>query len=326
MRDKYNPSSYHHYYATVNGIRMHYVDENTTSSRVLLLLHGWPDLWIGWREQIFLLAKLGYRVVVPTLRGFGETEAPEHSSEYGIGTIATDLAHLLDHLAVPTVAVIGHDWGGFAAWRFSQFYSNRVSAVASFCTPYTPPAPIPMTLEDVVALLPNFEYQLYLRTSDAEREISSDLSKFFCRLFQPVDDTDPPIVDPKTKKIVQGRRDLARSRLLPLKILEYYIEQYKRPGAVRGSLCWYKQTENNYEECKDLDVNISHPALVVLAERDISLPLAMAEDMRDYVEQLEMVTVKGAGHWILWENPDKCNEVLVKWLEKVFPAHQNSKL
>lgn len=44
MLDKYDPATYNHQYAIVNGIRMHYVDENPTSQRQLLLIHGWPDL------------------------------------------------------------------------------------------------------------------------------------------------------------------------------------------------------------------------------------------------------------------------------------------
>jgi soluble epoxide hydrolase/lipid-phosphate phosphatase len=183
-----------------------------------------------------------------------------------------------------------------------------------------------MTLEEIVELLPNFEYQLYLCTPEAEKDISSNLPKFFCRLFQPVEDTDPPIVDPKTKKMVKGRRYLPRSRLLSPEILECYVELYKQQGAVRGSLQWYKQTENNYEDCKDLDVNITHPSLMVLAEKDIALPLSMSEDMKNYIEHLDMVTIKGAGHWILWEKPKECNQVLVNWLTKVFPVNPQSKL
>jgi hypothetical protein len=44
MLDKYDPATYNHQYATINGIRMHYVDENPTSKNALLLIHGWPDL------------------------------------------------------------------------------------------------------------------------------------------------------------------------------------------------------------------------------------------------------------------------------------------
>jgi soluble epoxide hydrolase/lipid-phosphate phosphatase len=44
MLDKYDPSTYNHQYAQINGIRMHYVDENASSSKALLLIHGWPDL------------------------------------------------------------------------------------------------------------------------------------------------------------------------------------------------------------------------------------------------------------------------------------------
>jgi soluble epoxide hydrolase/lipid-phosphate phosphatase len=44
MLDKYDPATYNHQYVNVNGIRLHYVDENSSASKALLLVHGWPDL------------------------------------------------------------------------------------------------------------------------------------------------------------------------------------------------------------------------------------------------------------------------------------------
>lgn len=103
---------------------------------------------------------------------------------------------LLDHLQIPTVAVLGHDWGGLVAWRFAQFYPNRVEAginlshqehalhllfipfhlVGSFCTPYLVPNTEPITLEQLVEKLPNFSYQLHLVSPKAEEEINAHVS------------------------------------------------------------------------------------------------------------------------------------------------------
>lgn len=100
-------------------------------------------------------------------------DAPADPAQYGFGTLSTDLKCLLDHLQLPTVTVIGHDWGGLLAWRFTQFYPDRVRAVASFCTPYRPASHVYVPLEDIVKKYPNFTYQLYLTTPEAEREIDT---------------------------------------------------------------------------------------------------------------------------------------------------------
>lgn len=110
----------------------------------------------------------------------------------------------MDHLQIPTVAVLGHDWGGLVAWRFAQFYPHRVEAgmepiitssrschltharyyslVASFCTPYLVPNTEPITLQQFVEKLPNFTYQLHLVSPKAEEEINAHVSFFSAHL------------------------------------------------------------------------------------------------------------------------------------------------
>lgn len=105
-------------------------------------------------------------------------DAPEDPNEYGYANVSKDLAALLDHLKVKMpIIVVGHDWGGFVAWRFTQFYPDRVKAVASFCTPYAPPSPVYVPLEDIVKALPNFSYQLYLVTPEAEKDLNGNVSR-----------------------------------------------------------------------------------------------------------------------------------------------------
>ncbi|KAI9009333.1 Alpha/Beta hydrolase protein [Phycomyces nitens] len=317
MFDKCDPSSYNSQFCNTNGIRLHYVDENSSSKEVLILIHGWPDLWLGWREQIGFLVNLGYRVIVPTLRGFGESESPADPSQYGFKTISKDLAGLLDHLQIPTVTTIGHDWGGFVVWRFAQYFPERVKAIASFCTPYAPRPPVKVTLEDIVKKLPNFQYQLYLNTPEAEEEINAHPREFYAALFRPVgEQRGRKLIDPKTGKLVKGRPVVEKSDLVPQKVLDYYVEMIQKHGS-RGGLNWYKQTSRNWDESEGVDPIITKPSMIVLAERDAALPPSMADNMEEYVPNLERRLVKGAGHWILWEKPEECNHILAQWLKSL---------
>ncbi|KAI7871520.1 Alpha/Beta hydrolase protein [Spinellus fusiger] len=316
MLEKYNPKSYNHQYCNVNGIRLHYVDENSSSKRPLLLVHGWPDLWIGWREQIPFLVNLGYRVIVPSLRGFGETDAPEDSNQYTSKSVCDDLAGLLDHLELPTITVVGHDWGGFIAWKFTQFYPNRTKAVASFCTPHTPATPVRLTLEQVTTYLPDLRYQLYLVQPEAEEELNTHTREFFSSIFKPIGEMTRPLLDPVTHTFIKGRPAIEKSDALPQQILDYYVEVYNKRGFF-GSLNWYKQTENNWDCSKDLSPIIQKPALMVAADKDSALPPSMSEKMKSYVPNLERHVVENSGHWILWEKPEECNAILSQWLEAV---------
>lgn len=228
---------------------------------------------------------------------------------------------LLDHLQIFTVTAIGHDWGGIVTWRFGQFYPNRVKALASFCTPYSPPSQQDFTLEQITQVLPNFKYQLYLCTPEAEKDINDNVGNFFRRIFRPIGDAHS-LFDRKTKRLAEGREDLARHETLPEKVLDYYIEWYTKQGA-RGGLNWYKQTHNNFVQCKDLDPIIKKPSMMVMAELDKALTPSMAVKMPKYIPGVELHLVPGSGHWILWEKPEECNQLLKKFLAKVDPVNTN---
>ncbi|KAF7729754.1 hypothetical protein EC973_003832 [Apophysomyces ossiformis] len=307
----------------VNGIRLHYVDENPSGKEALILFHGWPDLWLGWREQIDFLANLGYRVIVPSLRGFGESDAPNDPAQYGFKTVSRDIAELLDHLSLPTVTVLGHDWGGFLAWRFTQFYPDRVRAVASFCSPHLPTSKEYLSLEQIVERFPNFKYQLYFANDpEAEKDFGENVDVYFKRLFQNREDKKldkrAGLLDPITGKLAEGREVPTRSDAAPQKVIDYYIQQYQTTG-VRGGFNWYKQTRRNWEECKDLDPIIRKSALMITAEKDPALPPSMADHMHNFVPDLDIHLVAGAGHFVLTDAPDECNAHLKTWLAKVTP-------
>ncbi|KAI9319347.1 Alpha/Beta hydrolase protein [Dichotomocladium elegans] len=313
--DPSDPSTFNHKFFNHDGLRLHYVDENPSSTRPLLLVHGWPDLWLGWREQIPYLAKLGYRVIVPTLRGFGDSEGPEDPAQYTDKVISSDLIALLDHLQIPTVTVIGHDWGGLVAWRICQYYPTRIEAVASFCTPYFAPSKEYVPLADLVKILPNFKYQLYLITPEAEKDINGDPEAFFKRMFRPVGDMEP-LIDKEIGTLVTGRPLRSKSDAIPQKVLDYYVSRYRARGAGK-SLNMYKRHRYNYEAAKDLDPIIAKPALMVTAAKDAALPPEMAHGMDRSIPKLEMHNIDDAGHWVLWEKPKEANKYLGEWLAKL---------
>ncbi|KAL1916175.1 uncharacterized protein VTP21DRAFT_6179 [Calcarisporiella thermophila] len=315
--DILDPSTFHHHIAQVNGIRMHYVDENPQSTNVILCCHGWPDLWYGWRHQIPFLTKKGYRVIVPDMRGFGQTEAPSDYREYGFGVISKDIASLLDHLNIPKVILLGHDWGGSVVWRFTQFYPERVIAVASFCTPYRPQSKEYVPLEDIIQQYPNFDYQAYLITPEAEAEFTSNPDLFFRFMLRPPGTASTSFYN-REKKTILGDKpaDIPKASILPQQVLDYYIDQYKKSG-FRGGLNWYKLTKINWEQCKDLDPVISHKALMVGAGKDVALPPRMLEGMQKFIPNVEIKVIEDSGHWILWEKPELVNAYLDEWLDKL---------
>ncbi|KAF5175553.1 Epoxide hydrolase a, partial [Thalictrum thalictroides] len=105
---------------------------------VVLLLHGFPELWYSWRHQIVSLASSGYKAVAPDLRGFGDTDAPTSFHSYSSLHIVGDLIALIDLLGVHQVFVVGHDWGAYMAWQLCLFRPDRVKALVNLSVHFFP--------------------------------------------------------------------------------------------------------------------------------------------------------------------------------------------
>ncbi|XP_078148963.1 epoxide hydrolase 2-like isoform X3 [Carex rostrata] len=125
-----------HRQVATNGITMHVAEQGDLSAPPVLLLHGFPELWLSWRHQMAALAANGYRAIAPDLRGYGDTDMPTDPAAYTVFHIIGDLVGLLDHLELPRVFVVGHDWGAYMAWRLCQLRPERVRALVNIGIPY----------------------------------------------------------------------------------------------------------------------------------------------------------------------------------------------
>ena len=127
----------------VNGIELAVTEYGPADGPVVVLLHGFPELAFSWRHQIGPLATAGYRLLVPDLRGYGDSDAPGAAREYAIDVLARDVLGLLDHAGAEKATVIGHDWGADLAWKTAWLHPERVGAVGGLSVPFAPRAPAP---------------------------------------------------------------------------------------------------------------------------------------------------------------------------------------
>jgi pimeloyl-ACP methyl ester carboxylesterase len=118
-----------HEYARVNGIRLHYV--NAGVGPLLLFLHGFPDFWYLWNNQIAHFSQ-SYRVVAPDLRGYNLSDKPADIAEYRLPLIVEDIRALIDQLGQQPMILVGHDWGGAVAWEFAARYPDYLAKLIIF--------------------------------------------------------------------------------------------------------------------------------------------------------------------------------------------------
>jgi pimeloyl-ACP methyl ester carboxylesterase len=111
------------------------VDDIGTGSPVMLL-HGWPDTADLWRHQVPALVADHYRVIAPDLRGFGESSRPAETQAYEMSHMVGDVIGVLDHLSIPQVHLVGHDWGALVAWRLASRYPERLRTLTAVSVPH----------------------------------------------------------------------------------------------------------------------------------------------------------------------------------------------
>ncbi|KAG0338292.1 hypothetical protein BG004_007279, partial [Podila humilis] len=137
MPVQFDPYSFNHKYATVGNYQYHYVDEGNKDGIAIVFVHGFPDLWYGWRHQIQFFAGLGrYRVIAMDLLGFGATSKPRPAKrddphpDYSPKSVASQVVGLLDQIGIDKAVFVGHDWGcgviSRVAWHFPERCYNQI--------------------------------------------------------------------------------------------------------------------------------------------------------------------------------------------------------
>lgn len=102
---------------------------------LVLCLHGFPDTAYSYRALLPVLAAAGYRVVAPFMRGYAPTSlAPD--GDYSLAALAQDALALLDAFEAERAIVIGHDWGGYAAYLAANLAPRRIAKLIVGCIPH----------------------------------------------------------------------------------------------------------------------------------------------------------------------------------------------
>src|SRR5574342_590023 len=132
MRD----TTIRHRQLQVGELSMHVAEAG--EGPLVLLCHGFPELWYSWRHQLPALAEAGFHAVAPDMRGYGQSEAPSEIERYTLLHLVGDMVGLLDALGASTAVIAGHDWGAPVAWHSALLRPDRFRAVISLSVPFLP--------------------------------------------------------------------------------------------------------------------------------------------------------------------------------------------
>jgi soluble epoxide hydrolase/lipid-phosphate phosphatase len=325
-----------HKTTVLNGQTYHYLyaaPESGNYTHTVFLIHGFPDLSMGWRYQIPLLVDMGFRVCAPDMMGYGGTAAPTGDiSLYGFKRAADDIAALAKELSAPQIILGGHDWGGFVVWRAAQWHADLVTHVFSVCTPYnayTAPSRDFASIEDLVkGPLPQLAYQLHLASGEVEKSVTDEQSirQFLKGMYGGLGPKGETVIVPEKGVQAENLSVIGESRLLNEKMLDYYVKEYTKHG-IHPTLNWYRTRKTNWEEDQALldKKIINQPVLFIQAKYDLVLKPEMSKGMESYIPNMTRGEVE-ATHWALTQKPDEVNQLVRQWLEGQGLAKSRSSL
>jgi epoxide hydrolase A/B len=309
-----------------NDIKVHIAEAG--EGPLVVLLHGFPELWYSWRHQLPALADAGYHTVAPDLRGYGETDSPEAVESYDMLNMTADVVGLLEAMDAERAVIVGHDWGANIAWDLAKLYPRRVAAVVALSVPYTPRSPAPPTQMIEQFSGGAFSFVRYFQEPGvAEAELEADVRRSLLRFMYALSGDAPPELVPYlfTNKpadalLLDGMPD---SETLPVWLtetdLDYYARAFERTG-FRGALNRYRNMDHDWEElARVADARVEQPALFVGGQRDSAVLFSSVEPMKASVPNVRKVVLfPGCGHWTQQERPAEVNAELIDFLRREF--------
>ncbi|XP_077229584.1 epoxide hydrolase 1-like [Tasmannia lanceolata] len=305
----------------VNGIKMHVAEKG--QGPIVLLLHGFPDLWYSWRHQIIGLSAHGYRAVAPDLRGYGDTDSPPSQSRYTAFHIFGDLIALIETLGQDQVFVVGHDWGALIAWYLCLFRPDKVKAVVNLSVVFWPRNPERKPLPSLRAALGDDYYICrFQEPGEAEAEFASVTTAEVIKIFLTIRDPSP-LMMPKGKMRDLASKEITLPSWLSEEDIKYYANKFIKTGFT-GALNYYRNLDPNWElSAAWTGAQVKVPAKFIIGDLDLNYHTSGAKDyihkggFKKYVPFLqEIVVMEGVAHFINQERADDITMHIYDFIQK----------
>ncbi|MHA2281420.1 MAG: alpha/beta fold hydrolase [Promethearchaeota archaeon] len=287
-------------FANVNNIKLHYIKAGPEDGKLIVFLHGFPQFWYMWRDQLLEFSK-DYLAVALDMRGYNLSSKPEGIEQYQIQHMVEDLRALVEeHFGRKKFILVGHDWGGAVAWPIASIHSKLVEKLIIINAPH--PNIFGRLISKNKDQQSSSQYMLFFRTPNAESFLmANDFENLFNAVITPeieFDDEDRQI----------------------------YRDAWSQPGAITGGLNYYRAgglrppsqgeeiTDLGSEQLEATPLMINMPTLVIWGEKDTALTVHNLNGLDEFVPDLKIKRIPEGSHWVINEQPDKINSLMRDFL------------
>ncbi len=278
-----------HHRIDTGAVILHTVQAGPADGPPVLLLHGFPEFWYGWRHQIPALARAGFRVIAPDQRGYNSSDKPGAVRDYHIDLLVGDALGLLDALGHERARIVGHDWGAAVAWRLAATAPARVERLAILNVPHP---------------------QVLLRSFLVHpRQLMRSWYMFFFQLpWLP-----EWLLGRKRAAALAGMlRGSSRPGSFCPEDIAAYREAWGQPGAIRCMLAWYRAMIRHRPP--PLPGLIQPRTMVLWGRRDAALGPELVQPSVARCREAELHWFDEATHWVQHDAAEGVNQRLLTFL------------
>jgi pimeloyl-ACP methyl ester carboxylesterase len=275
-----------HRFLDAAGIRLHVAVAGPEQGMPVLLLHGFPEYWYGWRRQIPFLAEQGYRVWAPDLPGYNLSDKPSGLDAYRIDRLAENVLGLIEAMGPQRVRLVGHDWGGVLGWWLG--------------------ATRPEWIERLVILnVPHPAVMLrHLRVNPRQW-----LKSWYILAFQLPWLPEALARAGNWRALVRALQKTSRPGAFSPEDLEEYRQAWSQPGAYTAMLNWYRAALRRRPKLP-ADPRIRVPTLLIWGVHDVALGRELAQPSVQLCNNGRLEFLDDATHWVQHDEPDRVNRLI----------------
>jgi pimeloyl-ACP methyl ester carboxylesterase len=279
-----------HGYADSDGVKIHYAELG--KGPLVVMIHGFPDYWYTWREQMEVLSK-DYQVVAIDQRGYNKSDKPKGVENYAVKKLVGDVAAVIHHFGKEKAIIVGHDWGGVVAWQFA--------------------INLPQMTDKLVIL--NVTHPAGMRRELATNPVQQKSSSY-ARKFIEGSPNDPTILFGKpmtAENLAYWVKDSeARTHYIAAykrsdftAILNYYKANYPREPYEEA---WNETQEHPFPKLK-------MPVLIFHGLEDWAINANGLNNTWEWLEKdMTLVTVPGASHFVQQDASEMVSTTIQWWL------------